>query len=76
MYSIEQLVEKTGYSKTTLYNLSVGLEIRPIRGKIQGKTGKGLYSDFDLHKLVSYKELIQQGKTKEEAYAEVLSYRP
>jgi len=75
MYLIEQLEELTGYSKNTIYSLSVALDIKPIRGKIVGKQGKGLYTQEDLDKLLEYKDLISQNYSKEDAYAEVLSHR-
>ena len=73
MLSIEELVELTGYTKNTIYTHSVGLGIKPVRGKIEGNQGKGLYSTTDLNKLLQYKELIGEGVSKSESYIKVLS---
>lgn len=76
MYTIEQLVELTGYAKNTIYTHSVPLSIKPVRGKIKANQGKGLYSEVDLEKLLQYKELIGEGVSKNESYIKVLSCRP
>jgi hypothetical protein len=68
MYSIEDLVDDTGYSKATIYNLSVKLGIKPQKGKVPGNIGKGIYSKEDRNKLFKYKTLILEGVPKEEAY--------
>lgn len=67
MWTIEDLVDKTQYSKNTIYTLSVSLGIKPIRGQITGLQGKGLYTELDLQKLYMYKFKIDQGYTKAEA---------
>ncbi len=68
MYTIEELVELTGYAKNTIYTHSVGLGIKPVRGKIKNNQGKGLYSQEDLITIFDYKDLIEEGKSKNEAY--------
>lgn len=75
MYEIEQLINLTGYSKNTIYTLSVSLKIKPVKGQVKGNPGKGVYSEVDLKKLLLYRELIENGITKDAAYAKVLSYR-
>lgn len=76
MYTSEQLVTLTGYTKGTIYTHSIGLEIRPIRGTVKGNKGKGIYSQEDLDKLLQYKQLILEGASKSDAYIKVLSCRP
>jgi len=76
--TIEDLEKETGYSRNTIYNLSVGIGIKPKKGLIVGNAGKGAYSHEDLKALLLYKELVTQGIAKEEAYvraAEILSHR-
>lgn len=73
MYDIEQVIAKTGYTKNSIYTLSIRLGIRPKKGLIQGNPGKGLYNENDLSKFLSYKELILAGVNKNDAYAQVLS---
>ena len=75
MYSIEDLIAITGYSKNTIYTHSVPLGIKPVKGKIKGNAGKGLYSEADLQKLLQYKELINEGEPKSVAYTKVFSSR-
>jgi hypothetical protein len=67
MWTIEDLVHKTQYTKNTIYTLSVALDIKPIRGKVPGIQSKGLYPEEALQKLWLYKGKIDQGLTKEEA---------
>ncbi len=74
--TIEDLVEKTGYSKPTIYNICADLGIKAKKGVIPGNIGKGLYSDQALDELLIYKELIESGYSKESAYVEILSRRP
>jgi hypothetical protein len=66
--TIETLIELTGYSKNTIYSHSPSLGITPKRGKIEGNSGKGLYTQADLDKLLEYKSLIEKGQTRLEAY--------
>ena len=68
--TIEDLKEATGYSKNTIYNLCVALGIKPTRGLIPGNISKGVYNKKDLDTLVYYKQLLDSGKTKDEALRE------
>ena len=75
MYSIEEILKITGYSKNTVYNLCPNLDIRPVKGLVKGLPGKGMYSREDVTKLLEYKSLIDQKYSQEDAYAEILSRR-
>ena len=66
---------KTGYKKNTVYTLSIALNIKPKRGTIEGNQSKGTYTEEDLLKLLQYKDLIEAGKTRDEAITEVLAQR-
>ena len=68
MYTIEQLINLTGYTKNTIYTHSVPLGVKPVRGKIKDNQGKGLYTKEDLEIFLFYKELIGEGVSKSESY--------
>ena len=74
MIVIEDIIEATGYSKNTIYGLSVALEIKPKKGLLPENPGKGTYTDQDLKNILIYKELIAEGHTKENARVKILSY--
>lgn len=73
MLTIENLVEKTGYSKATVHILCTKLEIRASRGKIAGNPGKGTYVQEDLKKLLDYKKYISKQLSVDESIREVLN---
>ncbi len=72
MLVIEDIIAVTGYSKNTIYSLSVALEIKPKKGLLSEKPGKGVYTEVDLKRLLTYKGLIAEGVTKENAYVILL----
>ena len=72
---IEDLIEKTGYSKATVYNLCSYLGIKAKKGSVPGKISKGTYNEQDLEKLLLYKKYIETGLSREEAHAKILSFQ-
>ena len=67
MLTVEDLIKSTGYTKNTIYTLSVSLDIKPIRGQIEGNQSKGLYTLEDIKKLLLYRDRIAQGQAKDKA---------
>jgi hypothetical protein len=73
MLTIEDLCERTGYSKSTIHVLGPKLGIRASRGQIKGNPGKGTYTEIDLKKFEDYKRYLSKQLTVDEAIREVLN---
>lgn len=76
MFSIEHIVAQTGYTKNSIYTISIRLGVKPKKGLVKGNPGKGLYNEHDLGKFLLYRDLISTGVSKDDAYAKILSYGP